>query len=45
MDDSVIFTNDIQEDQFQKQLENINEQITKKEQEFLKKHQKENIKN
>ena len=45
VDDSVIFTNDIQEDQFQKQLENINEQITKKEQEFLKKHQKENIKN
>lgn len=44
VDDSVIFTNDIQEDQFQKQLENINEQITKKEQEFLKKHQKENIK-
>lgn len=42
VDDSVIFTNDIQEDQFQKQLENINEQITKKEQEFLKKYQKEN---
>lgn len=42
VDDSVIFTNDIQEDKFRKQLENINEQITKKEQDFLKKYQKEN---
>ena len=42
MDDSVIFTNDIQESSFQKQLENINKQIRKKEQEILQKHCNEN---